>query len=209
MWWQRKMGKCNIKIMCFVIPAKAGIQIKQSILDSCLRRNDDREKRQFFDFIFLSFFFLLTLTACGFTPVYQKGGTGKTLAAITIDTPRTREGQLLKAALEDTLAPSGTAASPLYRLTPNFGIALEPLSIESDGTTRRYRMIGTSNLTLTEIATGKAVFSDQVQRFSSYHISDADYSTYVAGKDATRQLVEAMAEDIRLRLVNFTAKQEK
>jgi LPS-assembly lipoprotein len=147
----------------------------------------------------------LTLTACGFTPVYQKGGAGDKLALIEVDTPRTREGQWLKAALEDRLAPAGALAAK-YRLTPNLAISLEPLSIESDGTTRRYRMIGSANLVLTDLATGKVAFTSNVQRFSSYHISDADFSTYVAGQDATRQLVEAIAEDIRLRLIGFMAR---
>jgi LPS-assembly lipoprotein len=157
--------------------------------------------------IFLfTFGLLFALAACGFTPVYQQ--ERQTLSAITIDTPATREGQQLKAALEDTLAPQGLAASARYRLTPNFAISLEPLSIESDGTTRRYRMIGTANMVLTDLTTGKPVYSTRVQRFNSYHISEADYSTYVAGQDATRQLITAMAEALRLRVIGFFATQE-
>jgi LPS-assembly lipoprotein len=155
-----------------------------------------------------TFGLLFALAACGFTPVYKQGNERAALAAITVDTPNTREGQQLKAALEDTLAPQGQAASPRYRLSPNFTISLEPLSIESDGTTRRYRMIGTADMVLTDLATGKPAYTSRVQRFNSYHISEGDYSTYVASQDANRQLIHAMAEALRLRLIGFLATQE-
>jgi LPS-assembly lipoprotein len=148
----------------------------------------------------------LLLTACGFTPVYQQGLARQTLAEVAVDTPNTREGQWLRKALEDTLAPYGQHATPRYRLTPNFSVVLEPLSIESDGTTRRYRMLGTANVTLTDTSNGKIIFTTLVHRFSSYHISEGDYSTYVAQQDATHQLVSAVAEEIRLRLISFLVK---
>jgi hypothetical protein len=154
----------------------------------------------------IALYTFMVLTACGFTPVYQQQGKAREeLAAIAVETPRTREGQWLKAALEDTIAPQGQSASPRYRLAPNFSITLEPLSIESDGTTRRYRMLGVANLSLTDM-NGKEVYASTVQRFSSYHISEGDYSTYVAGKDASHQLITAVAEEIRLRLISFLAR---
>ena len=154
---------------------------------------------------FLIPLFLLLLTACGLTPVYKQENERRALSDIAVVTPDTREGQWLRAELEDTIAPQGQQAAPRYRLNPNFSIVLEPLSIESDGTTRRYRMLGTANVTLTDSASGKVVFTTVVHRFSSYHISEGDYSTYVAGQDASHQLITAVAEEIRLRLISFFA----
>ena len=154
---------------------------------------------------FVTFGLLFALTACGFTPVYQQQGKAREeLAAIAVETPPTRAGQQLKIALEDALAPQGQSPSSRYRLAPNFSISLEPLSIESDGTTRRYRMLGTANISLTD-SSGKVVYTGFVQRFSSYHISEGDYSTYVASQDASQQLINVIAEEIRLRLIGFFA----
>ena len=160
--------------------------------------------------LFLSLFliplFLLFLTAaCGFTPVYKQGKERQALADMVIQTPNNREGQALRIALEDSLSPEGQHASARYRLIPNFSIVLEQLSIESDGTTRRYRLLGTANVILTDLSNGKVVYSTVVHRFNSYHISSGDYSTYIAQQDATHQLVLAVAEEIRLRLISFFA----
>ncbi len=151
---------------------------------------------------------VLLVSGCSFTPVYQKGGLASELSAIKIDTVRTREGQLLKAALEDNLHTDYTNQYALrYRLAPTVTIGTQALSIESDGTTRRYRLIGRSEIHLYDISSGKKIYYDTVERLSSYNISDADYSTYIAGRDAQKQVVTALAEDIRLRLIAYFNKQ--
>jgi LPS-assembly lipoprotein len=155
---------------------------------------------------FLATFVLIALAACGFTPVYQQGKQQEALKSIAISSPDTREGQLLKAQLEDLLYPEGAAAASRYVLEPNLQIIVEPLSIDADGTTRRYRIIGVVNYRLLESAAQTLVTKGSLQRFSSYHIARADYSTYVAGQDARKQVIGAIAEELRLRIIDHFAK---
>lgn len=146
----------------------------------------------------------LLLISCGFTPVYKQGAQRENLSAVEIITPQTKEGQWLRTALEDVLFPQGQT-QVRYRLNPNFSITSEQLSIETDGTTRRYRLLGTANIALIDIASGKVIYTSPVHRFSSYHISQGNYSTYIAQQDATHQLIKAIAEEIRLRIISYFA----
>ncbi len=170
----------------------------RSLMDPGLRQGDVPKYSTITTFTILCTLFLLS--ACGFTPVYQQGAAKESLSAIRIEAPNTRDDQQLKAMLEDMLAPSGQT-TPRYRLTPGLGITIEPLSIDLDGTTRRYRLLGTATPALTDLDTGQTVFTTRIQRFNSYHISDADYSTYVAAQNAREELLGLMAEEIRLRLI--------
>ncbi len=150
----------------------------------------------------------LIISACGFTPVYQKGQAGDKLARISVTSANNRPAQQIRTFLQDKLSPSGQTPSGQtnvqYTLRASPTITLEPLSIESDGTTRRYRIIGRTAIVLTDTGTADVLFTNMVTGFSSYNISDdADYSTYVSSKDVTTQVLEAMAEDIRLRLIGY------
>jgi hypothetical protein len=149
------------------------------------------------------------MAGCGFTPVYhQKKGYVDALASIRIDTPKGREHQQIRVALEDRLAPMGMNPKVRYILEPNVSTLLQPISIESDGTTSRYRMIARSTLRLYDASDRKLLMSDRVERFSSYTIARADFSTYTSNKDATRQLMDELAEELRARLIRYFAQQE-
>lgn len=141
---------------------------------------------------------------CGFTPVYQQGAAGNQLRSITIDVPpRNREAQQLRIALEDAIAPGGapTNGTARYRLNATPALRVDPLSIDPDGTIRRYRIIGSVSYSLSDSESGEVLQQGTVERFNSYNISDADYSTYTAAEDARALLLESLAEEIRLRLI--------
>ena len=145
---------------------------------------------------------IFAITACGFTPVYQQGEVRNQLQAIKVIAPDDREAQMLKATLEDAIY-AGGKINAKYNLVPNLQLITMPLSIEANGTTQRYRVIGNASYELIEIASGKVQTKGAFERFSSYSIANADYSTYVAGKDSKRQVIEAVAEELRLRLISY------
>ena len=153
---------------------------------------------------------LLCVSGCGFTPVYhEQRGHAEQLASIRVSTPKGREHQQIRIALEDRLAPMGMRPQPAYVLEPNVGIVLQPISIEADGTTSRYRVIGTSQMRLYRASDRKELMADRVERFSSYTVGKADFSTYTSNKDATRQLMDELAEEIRIRLMRYFATHEE
>lgn len=145
----------------------------------------------------------LLLTSCGFRPVYQKTAEITQLEQIKVAAPDNRDSQMLKAAIEDALYASGALQNEKYILIPNLGLSVIPLSIELDGTTQRYRLTATSNYVLQESGSGKILKSGSIKRFNSYNIAIADYSTYVASKDAKKLLLDAIAEELRLRLIDY------
>jgi LPS-assembly lipoprotein len=144
----------------------------------------------------------MLMAACGFTPVYQQGDVRNELQAINVVANDNREAQMLKAFLEDGIY-AGGKINAKYNLIPNLQLTTMPLSIEANGTTQRYRVIGNATYQLIEVASGKVQSEGAFERFSSYSIAIADYSTYVAGKDSKRQVIEAVAEELRLRLISY------
>jgi hypothetical protein len=146
---------------------------------------------------------LLLLNACGLRPVYEKNTEMTQLHQVKIVAPDNRDSQMLRSALEDIIYANGKMEQENYILTPNLGLTVIPLSIELDGTTRRYRLTANSNYILKDAKTGKILKTGTIQRFNSYNIATADYSTYVASKDAKKLLLEAIAEELRLKLINY------
>lgn len=147
---------------------------------------------------------LLFGSGCGFTPVYQQGKARQSLESITINAANTREAQLFKARLSDSLKPGGAGESR-YQLTPKLTITRQALSIDVDGTVQRYRLIGNASYRLTDLESGELLMDEEVERFMSYSVSDADFSTFVASRDVREQLVRSLAEEVRLALIaHFT-----
>lgn len=151
---------------------------------------------------------VILAAACSFTPIYKQGETSTTLSHTYVQTMDTREGQLLRIALQDRLRAQELRADATHVLNASLGIEAQPLSIEADGTTRRYRLIGRSTAQLQAIGSDKPLYETTVDRFSSYNISDADYSTYISARDARKQLINALAEAIALRLMTHLAGEE-
>jgi hypothetical protein len=144
---------------------------------------------------------VLLLASCHFTPVYQKDGQQEALRHIKVDMVRSRDAQLFAIALEDKLY-RNAMESVEYTLTPIITIASVPLSIEQDGTALRYRVTGNATYTLKDKA-GKVIGQGAVERISSYNISDANFSRYVSEIDAREQVIEGLAEAMRMELIQF------
>lgn len=150
---------------------------------------------------------LLTLAACGFQPVHSRAYQAQqvtNLAAVRITVDNTRLGQLLKAEIERGVNPDYERAEKLYSLK----IALTErdvyLFINPDGTAGRGDVEFRSSYSLTRTIDGKVVAKGQLNRTSSYNISEsADYATYVSEEDARKRGITELAEDYKLRLTNL------
>ena len=146
---------------------------------------------------------VMALASCTFTPIYQQDGAAESLRNISVVTPASREGQLFRIALEDALRTQTTQADNVLILNATIAIDAQPLSIEADGTTQRYRLLGNSRITLTDPTSNERLYTTTIERISSYNISDADYSTYISGQYERNQLINAIAETARLRLLTY------
>ena len=150
---------------------------------------------------------LLLLPACGFQPVYEQKpqalDTQDLLTLIEIEAPKSRQGDELKAALEDGFYQSLHAKpAPRYRLVTALAIDSQPFIIDTDGISSRYELTIRSNYRLLRIADRKPLKRGRLIRRVSYNVDDQDdYSTFIAQRDAISRGIQGLADDYRLRLV--------
>lgn len=147
---------------------------------------------------------LLSLTACGFQPVYATRGPQDTvtqMAAIAVQTPAGRLGELLKAEVEDHLNPTANTTAIDYNLRIDLRSQSQPFIIEPDGTASRYTVTYTAPFALTRIADNKIISRGRVKRSVSYNVSESDdYATYTSQYDAQQRAIIELADDIKMRV---------
>jgi LPS-assembly lipoprotein len=140
----------------------------------------------------------LVLAACGFTPVYGPGGSGQILQDnVSTSEPVTRNDFLLNQRLEERL---GRVNDAPYLLSVSTSIGVGGLAVDTAGTTTRFNIVGTSQYSLTERATGRIVTSGAVDNFTSYSASGTTIATRAASRDAQERLMVILADDIVTRL---------
>jgi LPS-assembly lipoprotein len=161
----------------------------------------------------LAFLFIFALSACGFEPVYKQTDrldVADALAYISIDAPDNRDGDVLKAALEDAFYQSLNPQAPRYRLTPTLQIESQAFIIDTDGISSRYDLNLTSEYQLIRISDNKILKSGQIRREVSYNVSDEnDYATYITQNDAKRRGISALADDYQQQIAAQLARSVK
>lgn len=148
--------------------------------------------------ILTSLTLILTVSACGFEPVYGPGGTGTQLQnRVHVDKPVDREGFLLVRQLEERL---GRTVDPAYRLSIQLAVREEARAIDPDGDIRRFHVIGDAVYTLSDSSSGAVIRSDAVDNFVGYSATGTTVATLAAKRDATERLMTSLADEIVLQL---------
>jgi LPS-assembly lipoprotein len=147
---------------------------------------------------------LLLLSGCGFEPVYKTSEDAKnTLSQVAVKDVPGRAGQIFTASLKDRLNPTAQVSNPRFLLQPTVDIQIVPISIDDDGTIARFRLLFDTSYTLKDMKTEKIIQRDRIRRSSSYNISDADYSTFIAERNAIEEGAETLAHEYFLRIAAF------
>lgn len=151
-----------------------------------------------------------SLASCGFQPVYQQDqaaiDTPDLLARIEIVTPPGRDGDRLKAALEDHFYHGLQDMPPRYRLETTLETASAPFIIEPDGLATRFELTLRSRYRLLRQADDKELHQGRLQRKVGYNVSeDIDFSTFIAQRDAINRGIDELAQDYRLRISGLFA----
>ncbi len=159
---------------------------------------------------------LLSLSACGFKPIYavkQGGSTSTQLQNIVIAPAGDRTTQLVRNSLISQFSNSGESESPQYFLTLTISEAVSSVLV------RRTTDIQRSNLTLraqyrlqtadrrTVLTSGNTVSIASYNRVSRDFgtISHSEFANVSAEKDARKRAAVSVAEDITRRLSAFLA----
>lgn len=154
---------------------------------------------------------LLTLTACGFSPVYGTGSNTEQstsakagLSDISIAIIPDREGQFLRNALMDRFYTSGTPASAVYSLQIkpiqeniyNFDI-----TIDSEATRRQLKL--TTDMALIDNKTNKAVLTHKLLSIASHNVLESEFSTIVTEQNARENALNDLARQIERQLTLY------
>jgi len=154
--------------------------------------------------------FLVTLLpGCALTPLHGPGvgeRVNPMLAAIEIDAPRNRLGQILANELRRELNPAGLDQPPLHVLVLRLDREKSPLAVQLDDVTTRFDLTLAARFDLVRKADGQVLYRSAVRRVASYNVVRAPYATLVAEQDAERRAAKELAREIRVRLtVHFAS----
>ena len=155
----------------------------------------------------LLFISLFVLSACGFRPLYETGGSTSAmrdqLAGIEVAPIADRLGQQMRNRLLDRLASGGT---PDYRLEITLAQSSEGYGIRPDAAATQERLTVTAQVRLIALAGAeKPVFEEVMRSSTSYDLVLSDYAILSRREDSAKRLVLELAERIHRRLaLHFT-----
>lgn len=147
------------------------------------------------------------LAGCGFRPLYGTSGTTGSggpvvdeFSAIKIERVANRTGQQLHNHLLDLLTPRGQPATPAYLLRVTLRESKREIAVRSTGLATRANVRVNAKFALVDMATGDLLTNGTARAFSSYNLTDSEFSNLTAEKDTLSQATRIIAADIRARL---------
>ncbi len=156
---------------------------------------------------------MAVLGACGFEPLHARRAgqpaAASELATIRVEPIRDRLGQLLRNHLFDILTPRGRPAVPRYILSVTLAESKRELAVQKNAFATRVNYGLTARYQLIDAETQMSVFSGGGRVVGSYNISQSEYATLIAAKDARAKAVREMSENIRTDLGVFFLDQAK
>jgi LPS-assembly lipoprotein len=142
---------------------------------------------------------LLVGTGCGFQPLYGGGERNATVAELNrveIGQIADRVGQELRNSLIDRMSTDPTGAPALYHLAVDINQGQSALAIQADDSITRYNLTMTANFTLSDLATGEAIYQTSIRAVGSYNVVDSDYATLVSQQDAEKRAAREISDQI-------------
>ena len=152
---------------------------------------------------------LLSLTGCGYKPLYSSSNDGlgvvAALSSISIQEPESRAGQLVRNSLLSSIRPAGVAQENLYKLVLNPELAQSTLVENKIPGIKRMRLRLTVSYQLIETGSGSEVNSGKTFSTVSYDIIREPVADLQAELNATTRAAREVAADIHTRLAAFMA----
>lgn len=147
--------------------------------------------------------------ACGFQPLYGGIGSGRdtatVLSEVEVGVIADRTGQQLRNELLDRINPRGRTGSPKYRLSIKLDESATRLAIRRDNTATLANLTLVASYDLISIADSRSVLSGSVRSVNSYDISQEEFATVSAERDARRRAATDLADGITSRVAVFLA----
>lgn len=150
----------------------------------------------------------LTLSGCGFRPVYGPtdgpgdGDAATALAQTEVALIPERLGQILRESLRTRFDRGGSATARRYELAVSLGLAGEAIGVQRNSTSSRVRLVGTANWTLYTQTPNRTPLTNGFTRdVDGYNIYNQQYFAADLESEAVqRRMMEALAEKLTLQL---------
>lgn len=146
----------------------------------------------------------LTLSACGFTPLYGPELVTKGLGSIEVVAPEGRTGYLLREKLDDALA-RNVNLLPTHRLVYTVKEARYARGVRVDNVANRYELNLKADWKLFDAKTGKLVRSGQAEAAVTYDSADQPYASIASQQDSQERAATEVARKIQLELATWLA----
>lgn len=146
----------------------------------------------------------LSLSACGFTPLYGPQAVTKGLGAIEVVAPDGRAGYLLREKLDDALA-RNVNVLPSHRLTYTVSENRYARGVRVDNVANRYELSLTASWTLTDVKTGQQVRAGSANATVTYDSADQPYASIAAQQNSQERAATEVARKIQLDLATWLA----
>ena len=146
---------------------------------------------------------LASLAGCGLQPMDAGGGSGAVaqgLAAVDVAPIEGRAGWLVRNALRDRLAQSGSAAAPRYRLDVLLDDDLEGVGLLTDETVGRERRTLRARYQLVDLADGEIMIDATAGSDAGIDVVSSEFATIAAEQTALENLAVEVADRIVTRL---------
>lgn len=143
----------------------------------------------------------LPVAACGFQPVLRQGGAARGLMGqIKFNLIESREGFVLLQQLESRLGNPALGA----RFDAEVELEIEEVGMVLTAATEvtRFEVNGKVTITVTDTATGEAVFTDKLRDTTGFTENSETAASNAARRDARERLVLALADQIVMRLTS-------
>ena len=142
---------------------------------------------------------LPVLGACGFRPAHAPDGPGARLRGqVQADDPVSARDFAFVAAFEDRL---GRPQGARFKLSYDISVRERGgARVRQVGDTR-FQVFGRARFTLTDAATGDALYRGTVENFTAYSATSTQMATRIAQQDAERRLMAILADQVVTRLL--------
>ncbi len=162
----------------------------------------------------LTLFTLITLTACGFHPVYGINkytdiGVEQHLAQIQIANIPNREGQHLRNELIDRFYRNGRPNAPLYTLSiENLHESISELDITKDADATRGQLRTTATIVLRDNRTSETLINRPLIATASYNILSSEFTNRVSEQNTRENTLNDIARQAELQISLYFKKSQ-
>jgi len=150
----------------------------------------------------------ITLSACGFTPLYGPQSVTKGLSSIEVVAPDGRAGYLLREKLDDAFA-RDVNVLPSHRFVYTVSEMRYARGVRVDNVANRYELNLTANWRLLDAKTGQQVRAGSTSAAVTYDSADQPYASIAAQQDSQERAATELARRIQMDLATWLAGKAK